>query len=429
MSDDTLPPEEIETGEHSIEQGDATDLDYDDEEFHAIVTDPPYNFDGGFMSQEWDDIGNSKQYQLWCEKWASESLRVLKPGGHLVAFSGSTQFHRLMCGIEDAGFDMRETVMWMYGGGFPKSHNIEKAIDKKLNKDDEREVVGEREESSGYKRIDEQNEKHGHRPNSYYDDEPDTIQYTVPASELAKKFEGFGTALKPSFEPIVVARKPLEEDTIAEQVMATGTGGLNIDGTRIPTDEEWQGREMPDADSGNALEGSVSGELNEQSSGSHEQGRFPANVVMDAWTASMLDEEVGESSSVASKQHHEAYGEDSMLMDGESHGGNQYDDSGGPSRFFYNSKASKTERTMNGAIDNSHPTIKPVDLMEWLVKLVTAEEQKVIDPFLGSGTTLLACERANRVGQGVDQSEEYCDLATKRLGVEMGTELGSLMDY
>jgi DNA modification methylase len=392
--EDILPPEKIDTKEHSIIQGDATSLPFDDSEFHAIVTDPPYAFDGGFMNKEWDDFSDSKQYQLWCEEWAEESLRVLKPGGHMVAFSSSKKFHRLICGVEDAGFEIRDTIMWMYGSGFPKSHNIEKAINQK-----------EEDEQEHFKR----------------------------------KFAGFGTELKPAFEPIVLVRKPIEEDTIAEQVMETGTGGLNIDGTRIDYNseedkenhkQEWD-REQSTTQSDVAYNYDDDREGGEDlKKYKRDDGRFPANIVLDQMADNLLDEEVGETAFSSGGNSTNKGGwvtenkdED---MEGVSCG---YGDTGGPSRYFYTSKSSKSERTMDGTINNPHPTVKPVDLMEWLVKLVTTEEQKVLDPFLGSGTTLIACARNNRVGTGLDMNQHYCKLATKRLGCELGTELGNIFDY
>jgi len=428
-----LPVGEIVTEPHSIIQSDATELPHEDESFHAIVTDPPYGL--AFMGKNWDQF-EPKEYQQFCEDWGKECFRVLKPGGHMLAFSGTRTYHRMATGVEDAGFDIRDKIDWLYGGGFPKNHNISKSIDKKLGKEDEREKDGVKPGHEEFADRDTEGHLGGEDSNEGYKrpwmEEDDANEYhykTKAATEQARRWEGFGTALKPSHEPIVVARKPLEEDTVAGQVMATGTGALNIDGTRIATDEEWEGNKMRDADEGVVLDGSVSGELNQQSSGSHEEDRYPANIILDFETAQMLDEEVGESTSAASKEYHKEYGDDSMMMDGESHPGNQYTDTGGPSRFFYTAKASKSERTMNNRIDNPHPTVKPVDLMAYLVRLVTAEGQKVCDPFLGSGTTLLGCEQENRVGYGSDMDKEYCEIATKRLGVRLGTEMGSFMDY
>jgi site-specific DNA-methyltransferase (adenine-specific) len=287
------------------------------------------------------------------------------------------------------------------------------------------------------KSIGKNNEEHDFRTNRYYNDEPDTIKETVGASEQAQRWEGFKTALKPAHEPIVVARKPLEEDTVAEQVMETGTAALNIDRTRIEYQSEkdqekhqseWD-REQSEEQSERATYLDPEEEGRNIDDYKPDDGRYPANIILDIEAAQMLDEEVGETSSAASKEYHGSYGEESIIIDGESHPGNQYGDTGGPSRFFYTSKASKSERTMNEKINNPHPTVKPVDLMAYLVGLVTAEGQKVCDPFLGSGTTLLACEQENRVGYGSDMSKEYCDIATKRLGIRLGTELGSFMDY
>lgn len=425
MSDGMLPPGEIDTQEHQINVADATDLPYEDESFHAVVTDPPYGL--AFMGKNWDDF-EPKEYQEWCEAWASEALRILKPGGHMLAFSGTRTYHRMAVGVEDAGFEIRDKIDWMYGNGFPKNHDISKAIDKKLGKEDEREVVGKKRGYSPNRDYSENQHEGYQRP--VHEENPTGTHYdkTEAASKQAKKWSGYGTALKPSHEPIVVARKPLEEDTIAEQVMESGTGALNIDGTRIETDEEWEGTELPDADTGNSLEGSVSGELNEQTSSSHDGGRYPANVILDAEVSQILDEQEGITKSGEPREETGEGGIFSESVDGIPCGP-EYGDEGGPSRFFYTSKASKAERTANGKIDNNHPTVKPVDLMQYLVRLVTAEGQKVCDPFLGSGTTLLACEEENRIGYGSDMNKEYCDIATKRLGIRLGTELGSFMDY
>jgi site-specific DNA-methyltransferase (adenine-specific) len=444
MSDDMLPVGEIDIEPHSIIQSDATELPYGDESFHAIVTDPPYGL--AFMGKNWDQF-EPKEYQEFCEDWGKECLRVLKPGGHMLAFSGTRTYHRMATGVEDAGFDIRDKIDWLYGSGFPKATDVSKEIDRKLDKEDEREVVDEREETSGMKSIDKNNEEHDFRPNRYYDDEPDTIKETVGASEQAQRWEGFKTALKPAHEPIVVARKPLEEDTVAEQIMATGTGALNIDGTRIAThgDESLDGGRW----SGVVSEGSNDGykrewmedeeklekaneEMGERVKKAEEQGRYPANIILDIEAAQMLDREVGElgvSQGGGDGNATEIYGADVSDNRGEHDGSVGKGDSGGPSRYFYTSKASKSERTMNERIDNPHPTVKPVDLMAYLVRFVTAKGQKVCDPFLGSGTTLLGCEQENRVGYGSDMDKEYCEIATKRLGIRMGTELGSFMDY
>lgn len=425
--------------EHRVINGEVPDVfeQFEDNSFHAVVTDPPYalgesNNGGkieGFMGSEWDSFSSKKQYQLWTEEWSKEVMRILKPGGHMLVFSGDTTYHRMASGIEDAGFDYRSMLAYLYGGGFPKGQNIEKQIDKKLGKEDEREITGEYQPPNGATRNPD---KYGDKfDDVYYDYHGRDESVTAPASDLAKKFEGFNSQLKPSLEPIALARNPLGEDTIAENVMEYGTGGLNIDACRISTDEEWEGSEMPDANEGVALEGSVSGELNQQSSGSHEEGRYPANLALshseecseegcvEDCPVAMLDEQSGVSSSHKNTEsdgrnhaHNDIYGEGSGW--GNHNPKNSYNGEGGASRFFYTSKASKSERTADGKVENNHPTVKNLSLMEWLVKMVTAEGQEVLDPFLGSGTTLIAAENTGRICTGIEQSEEYCELARER---------------
>jgi len=436
MSDDMLPVGEIDIEPHSIIQADATELPYEDESFHAIVTDPPYGL--AFMGKTWDQF-EPKEYQEFCENWGEECLRVLKPGGHMLAFSGTRTYHRMVTGVEDAGFEIRDKIDYLYGSGFAKGLDVSKAIDKQLGVEDEREKAGVKpgheefadRDTDGHLGGEDTNEGYK-RPWMEEEDASDYHYQTKPASEEAEEWHGWKTALKPAHEPIVVARKPLEEDTVAEQVMATGTGALNIDGARIalPKDDDLQ----------DGIEGRAGGEMDTGGSDTEwgfkrtnrepGKGRYPANIILDIEAAQMLDEEVGDlHESTKSTRGGDLYGgyeSEGIKGAGESIA---FGDSGGPSRYFYTSKASKSERTANGRIDNNHPTIKPVDLMQYLVRLVTAEGQKVCDPFLGSGTTLLACEEENRVGYGSDMNKEYCDIATKRLGIRMGTELGSFMDY
>ncbi len=428
MSDDMLPVGEIDIEPHSIIQADATELPYEDESFHAIVTDPPYGL--AFMGKTWDQF-EPKEYQEFCENWGEECLRVLKPGGHMLAFSGTRTYHRMVTGVEDAGFEIRDKIDYLYGSGFAKGLDVSKAIDKQLGVEDEREKAGVKpgheefadRDTDGHLGGDDTNEGYK-RPWMEEEDASDYHYQTKPASEEAEEWHGWKTALKPAHEPIVVARKPLEEDTVAEQVMATGTGALNIERCRV-------GNEELEYTVTNQRGGHVGGDNSIQSEPVQNEGRYPANIILDIEAAQMLDNKNEKSSSNKRKPNGEnLYGgnslEESKTKDTTTRG---FTDSGGPSRFFYTSKASKSERTMNDRIENSHPTIKPVDLMQYLVRLVTAEGQKVCDPFLGSGTTLLACEEENRVGYGSDMNKEYCDIATKRLGIRMGTELGSFMDY
>ncbi|AFH22938.1 hypothetical protein OSG_eHP38_00145 [environmental Halophage eHP-38] len=380
---------------------------------HAIVTDPPYGL--AFMGRSWDDF-EPKEYQAWCEKWATECLRVLKPGGHLLAFSGNRTHHRLMSGIEDAGYEIRDTITWHYGSGFPKALDVSKAIDKQADAD--REVVGTRDD--GATKLMEQ------RPWNQRDDYNGEMDITQPATEQAKQWDGFKSALKPATEFVCVARSPLAEDTIAENVVAHGTGALNIDACRIETgDIETQIYQRNDSRSGELYIGDDDGSEHgdEVVTSATNQGRYPSNVVFDAQQADVLDDEVGELSSgkLTAEMNNNADSTPFERTHGEFERRAQKKDyeqnSGGPSRYFYTSKASKAERTLDGKIDNAHPTVKPIDLMEWLVQLATAKEQIVLDPFAGSGTTCKAAKNKTRQFIGIEQQAKWADVARVRSGL------------
>ncbi|HHW90957.1 MAG TPA: site-specific DNA-methyltransferase, partial [Clostridiales bacterium] len=194
----------------------------DDNSVDSIVTDPPYEL--GFMGKKWDSTGVAYNVELW-----KECLRVLKPGGHLLAFGGTRTYHRMTCAIEDAGFEIRDCIQWLYGSGFPKSHDISKAIDKKLGA--ERKVIARKKKLQSY----------GYEGNNVYGGDVDRggiQEITAPATPEAQEWEGWGTHLKPANEPIVLARKPISEKTIADNVLKWGTGGINIDDCRIELQEE-----------------------------------------------------------------------------------------------------------------------------------------------------------------------------------------------
>lgn len=363
----------------------------EDNSIDSIVTDPPYEL--GFMNKKWDSTGIAYNVDLW-----KECLRVLKPGGHLLAFGGTRTYHRMTCAIEDAGFEIRDCIQWIYGSGFPKSHDISKAIDKKLGTYVEGKLL----------------------PSSRTTGASATGIATTfrkktasnPQSPEAQQWKGWGTALKPANEPIVLARKPLSEKTVAENVLKWGTGGLNIDGCRVGWKDErdrkngW--RASPSNDDKNEYTSFKSGSFGEQ----NERGRFPANVILDEEAGKLLDE-----------QHK------------------------GASRFFYCAKASKKERNMgledmpevisndgrdktlasgnmphnrgNVPKKNHHPTVKPVKLMEYLIKLVTPPEGIVLDPFLGSGTTAIAALNTGRYFIGIEKEKKYVDIAKKRIANHM----------
>lgn len=343
---------------------------FDDESYDSIVTDPPYEL--GFMGKGWDSSGIAYDVDLW-----RECLRVLKPGGHLLAFGGSRTWHRLTVAIEDAGFEIRDSIMWLYGQGFPKSMDVSKAIDKSLGA--ERSVTREATRSldSGTtvpfdQRISIERERR---------DEP--------ATDAAREWEGWGTALKPAFEPIVVARKPLI-GTVAANVLKHGTGALNIDATRMPGQwTTWQVQQAKPLAPNTPARDSVgwgNGYVGEQ----HPGGRHPANVALDESQAAVLDSQSGTLKSGALKPHRNRHTEASSYRLGfDTHTYESPANEGGASRFFptfrYEAKAPGNERpVVDGA---GHATVKPLELMRWLVRLVTRRGGRIFDPFAGSGTT------------------------------------------
>jgi len=551
----------------------------------AIITDPPYNLssivkrfgkegsapaqfgkDGsfsrlpkGFMGKEWDN-----EIAFGTEIWI-EALRVLKPGGFLLSFGGTRTYHRLTCGIEDAGFEIRDTIMWLYGSGFPKSLNIGKQIDKFQG--NERKIVGRK-----VKRVD--GTLRNTEPNGGYMKENIKTKQTdgyvdieKPGSIDSEKWEGWGTALKPACEPIVVARKPLSEKNVALNVLKWGTGGINIDDCRIGSDMIPCSNDIRSLQKWKEQDGRKHKELINPEP-TYNQGRFPANIILDEEAGKMLDEQSGVSKSQRSlmkggKKDTIAYGDYGKIETERGH-----NDKGGASRFFYCAKASKSERnkgtdsfinievfnmkcedkqneksltqeerlaklsvdmeTLQGKdieefgtqekegsrwntllfgknimekyqkdiqsitkmetnlittsqilnwlkhllikeytldanslmesggnrVENvgkskeliittneklasalgvkyvvsgtqlkiklsegkcDHPTVKPIALMEYLIKLVSKEGAVVLDPFLGSGTTLLACYKLNRNGIGIEKEEEYIKIAQARL--------------
>ncbi len=302
----------------------------------------------------------SLAFQEWSRTWALEALRVIKPGGHLLAFGGTRTWHRLACAIEDAGFEVRDSIAWMYGSGFPKSHDVSKAIDKGAGA--EREVIGMRSHAAVAHAA-----------------EPDTtgshiwtgrLTSAEGVTDAAKQWQGWGTALKPAFEPIVVARKPLI-GTVAANVLAHGTGALNIDDCRIEGDVPSVPQPVFGVANGVTDFGAGVGRNGEMSQAS---GRWPANVILDESQAENLGDE---------------------------------------SRFFYTAKASTVERP---SIDGSaHPTVKPLDLMRYLVRLVTPLGGTVLEPFAGSGTTLEACIVEGFKCIAIEREADYLPLIVQRV--------------
>lgn len=436
-----------------------------DSSVDSVVTDPPYEL--GFMCKGWDNSGIAYRVEVW-----SEALRVLKPGGHLLAFGGTRTWHRLAVAIEDAGFEVRDSIAWMYGSGFPKSHDVSKAIDKrggaqvawfgpwfrKWREDNgvtqkqvaalfpsksggltgcvanwelgfnmptpdqfnlirdtfglpfdsiaeaEREVVGKYETDMGG--------LGGERLGTAGGD------ITAPATPAAQQWQGWGTALKPAFEPIVVARKPLI-GTVAENVLTHGTGALNIDGCRIAASAEDFAKLSAGVDAIRKRGGSMENLWANHSdlsgaSPANPAGRWPANVILDESQAAELDRQsgvtVGQVGMTKTEGGHRFIEGDTETLQKFDYGTS---DIGGASRFFYTAKANSSERPN---VDGSaHPTVKPLELMRYLVRLVTPPGGTVLEPFGGSGTTIEACIIEGFSCIAIELTEEYLTLIAQRL--------------
>jgi hypothetical protein len=387
----------------------------------AIVTDPPYGL--SFMGKHWDH--GIPGIAFW-----TEALRVAKPGAHLLAFGGTRTFHRLACAIEDAGWEIRDTVMWVYGSGFPKSHSVDKAIDKAAGA--EREVVGRHIQSVQDRKLG--NSLEGSKDASLgwqYD-------ITAPATPAAKQWQGWGTALKPAWEPIIVARKPLQ-GTVAANVLAWGTGALNIDASRIGCEQTATRR---NGDSGG---NGAYGRDERVFTRVNPPGRWPANLIHDGSEEVVGLFPVTGVSRGGNSQHinRECYGRYNAENDGIDPG---YGDSGSAARFFYCAKASKADRDegldgmeerqggaeyrpnddgsaglqsrLHGATvkgRNHHPTIKPAALMRYLCRLVTPPDGVVLDPFMGSGSTGKAALQEGFRFVGIELEPEYLEIAKGRI--------------
>jgi DNA modification methylase len=356
-----------------------------DNSVDSIVTDPPYGI--GFMNKEWDSpqkhkelierenkrsqerfeegkspvkggfskgvqpglaIGGAKEgkwFQEWCELWAQECFRVLKPGGHLLSFSAPRTYHRMATAFEDSGFQIRDQIMWVFGSGFPKSHNIGKAIDK----------MG-----------------------------------------IDNEWEGWGTALKPAHEPICMARKPLSEKSIAENVLKHGTGGINIDDCRIEFEDT-----------------------------PNEQGRFPANIMFDEEAGKILDEQSDKASrffycpKVSKKERNAGLDDFEEKTDRQKgHGLDRRCGNCGTSMLKPQDCKCENPDWITPPKKNTHPTVKPIKLMEYLITLVTPKGGVVLEPFMGSGSTGIAAKNLGMSFIGIEREEEYFEIAKQRINNE-----------
>ena len=358
----------------------------------AVVTDAPYGL--SFMQKIWD-------YDVPSVDFWKEVFRVLKPGGHVLSFGGTRTYHRMTVNIEDAGFEIRDQIQWIYGAGFPKSHNIGKSVDK------------------------------------------------IRGTEGTSEWQGWGSALKPASEPICVARKPLSEKTIVGNVLRWGTGGINIDGCRIKYVDGSHPKDLYGDAYMKSGYGKVNGDLQSISGNKREgvyvndEGRFPANIIFDKEAGKILDQQSGISKSncksgivegkdanVFNDGETKKTGHKEKIMVGD------YNDKGGASRFFYCAKVSKKERNLgleefedaerhfnlsktvsNSKLPtkNSHPTVKPINLMAYLCRLITPPNGTVLDPFMGSGSTGIAAQLEGFNFVGMEMDQDYFKVAETRV--------------
>lgn len=415
----------------------------------ACVTDPPYDLTSvsrngsqrinnpdnpygrhklqGFMGKDWDGTGVAFRPDTW-----AAILRVMKPGAYLLAAGGTRTYHRMVCAIEDAGFIVKDCLMWLYGSGFPKSHDISKALDRMAGA--EREVVGINEDYLRRKPNGMKTAGAGTYGWSETQHETDP-RITAPATDLARQWSGYGTALKPAYEPLVLAQKPLD-GTYAANVAEWGCGALNIDGCRIGTT-----RDVPASHSQTASSIGVVGikAVRLDSDLNPNIGRWPANILLDEAAAAELDRQSGEKCG-GPFGFRRTETTSNMFDSGKVGEQVGYGDTGGASRFFYVAKASRSEREQGladyarrnvndgrqSSIDNpyqrgdtlranTHPTVKPVSLMRYLVRLVTPPNGLVLDPFMGSGSTGVACMDERRRFVGIEMEAEYIEIARSRI--------------
>jgi len=409
----------------------------DDNSIDSIVTDPPYGL--AFMGKTWDyDVPSQ---DIW-----EECLRVLKPGGYLLSFAGSRTYHRMAVRIEDAGFEIRDQILWIYGSGFPKSMNISKQIDKREGA--EREIVGSRVDAFGDAELSETDDGRNLWGKQSTKEVP--VFSNTAVSDLAKQWEGWGTALKPAHEPIVMARKPFK-GTVVDNVLEWGTGGINIDESRIGTEggtkrshqadypKKDNGKE--DRESQNWRKGHDIIEISE--------GRFPANIIFDEEAGKILDEQSGVkhgNNKGAYTYKDNEYKVEGFINNVKPNSPSNYGDVGGASRFFYCPKTSKTDRNEGlehledkltqgmranagpalvgddesgrTTAKNNHPTVKPTDLMLYLIRLVTPKGGTTLDPFMGSGSTGKAAVRGGFDFVGIEREQEYFEIAEARIQYE-----------
>lgn len=400
----------------------------------SIVTDPPYELN--FMGKGWDNAGVSFNKETW-----EKCLKVLKRGGYLLAFGGSRTYHRIACAIEDAGFEIRDTIMWLYGSGFPKSMDVEKA----LNKRDGVEFKSKPASGVGFMNTNDDG----------YHNTINQLEQVGESSERAKQWKGWGSCLKPSFEPIIVARKPFK-GSLVDNVIEYGVGGINIDECRVGNEERtYKGAGGSDITVAKGAIGTGAGKDLEFTV----NGRFPANTIL-TYDETDFDEVCGGFPNTKSQKRDSKYNKDTEYTNtytpvkSDYRDDNTYNDSGSAARYFYCAKASKKDRDegldefeerkmydgknagfgygntendnfgdriSNVKRKNTHPTVKPTTLMQYLVRLVTPKNGIILDPFMGSGSTGKAAMYENNERQanysfiGIEKEKEYCNIARARI--------------
>lgn len=418
----------------TVHRGDSRDVlkTLADASIDSCVTDPPYALvsigkrfgkDGaapckagktgayqrasaGFMGAKWDTGETAFDPDFW-----AEVFRVLKPGAHLIAFSGTRTYHRMVCAIEDAGFEIRDQIGWVFGSGFPKSHDVSKGIDRAAGA--ERQKTGE---------VHRASIQHNGDPRGAFASHPEDtkrVEITGPATEAAALWEGWGTALKPAWEPICVARKPLD-GTVAGNVLKHGTGALNIDGSRVDMAGEvvTTGQGTSDSIYGGGR-GLRPAEMGTQKFQSHTAGRWPANLIHDGSdevVACFPDTNSGSMKAGTRRAAQDAPGSVVYgVYGGDATSSDTPGDSGSAARFFYSAKADAEDR-----LGSKHPTVKPVDLMAYLCRLVTPPNGVILDPFAGSGTTGLAAMREGFDCILIEREAQYVADIERRLAWARG---------
>lgn len=410
---------------------------YDGEPFDGILCDPPYEL--GFMGKSWDSTGIAFNVELW-----TELLRICKPGAHLLAFSGSRTYHRMACAIEDAGFEIRDMIEWVYGSGFPKSLNIGKAVDKVQG--NEREVTHKETKADST-----------YHTQNVGETIINTSTYAV--TKGTSEWEGYGTALKPAHEPCVLARKPIK-GTVANNCLEHGTGGLNIDGTRVEA-QDMDKLEIAryNFEKNQTHKNTNTGQnflASKELKATHNVGRFPANLIHDG-SDEVLEvfPETGKGNGKPYIYAEKKYQVNGFIKNNSPEAPSNFNDSGSAARFFYTAKASKSERNaglegfeikevrggggrveqgydkdsqhlkeaarkygaVKSAKQNIHPTVKPLALTKYLATLIKPPKGgRLLVPFSGSGSEMIGALQAGwEYVEGVELTEEYIPIAEARI--------------